>query len=442
MIRLPVAFMAAVMACGSAFAQGRLPSPTVNNLTVIGSITGGAISGTDVTAADVTVAGVQQTVGAALAATHGSPGGAAGAIQTNAGGNAFGGITPGSGVAAAIGGATTGSGGLVRSTAPTITNPTLAGIVSVPAVNAGTLVSCIGITSGSTLATAACATGGTGGSGTVTSVTAGTGLSGGVITGSGTVAIAPTGVSAGSYTVPTLTVNAQGQITSATNGVSGGTVTSVIGTGSVDGLTLSGGVTTSGALTLGGALSVPLSTDVTGNLAVSHLNGGTGASPATVWCGNGTWCSPPGVGTLTSITAGAGLTGGTITGSGTISVAPTLRPIVWSLDDTTVVHNYVQPLFKSPWANPAAISSITYHVNGTGSTGSFVASLNTCTLYSGGTCTPVTNCSSITVSVATDTTVSCSSSVPAGQYLNLNISSTTGSPTSAWIQTVIAIPAT
>ena len=60
---------------------------------------------------------------------------------------------------------------------------------------------------------------------------------------------------------------------------SGGTVTSVGGTGTVNGITLTGTVTTSGNLTLGGTLSgVNLTTQVTGTLPIA--NGGTNATTA------------------------------------------------------------------------------------------------------------------------------------------------------------------
>ena len=69
-----------------------------------------------------------------------------------------------------------------------------------------------------------------------------------------------------------------------------GTVTSVGGTGTVNGLSLSGTVTSSGNLTLGGALSgVNLTSQVTGTLPVA--NGGTGQTALTannVVLGNGT----------------------------------------------------------------------------------------------------------------------------------------------------------
>jgi hypothetical protein len=58
-----------------------------------------------------------------------------------------------------------------------------------------------------------------------------------------------------------------------------GTVTSVSGTGSVNGITLTGTVTSSGSLTLGGSLSnVSLTTQVTGTLPIA--NGGSGATTA------------------------------------------------------------------------------------------------------------------------------------------------------------------
>jgi hypothetical protein len=72
-------------------------------------------------------------------------------------------------------------------------------------------------------------------------------------------------------------VDALGQVD-----VGDGTVTSVSGTGTVNGLTLTGTVTSSGSLTLGGTLAnVDLTSQVTGTLPTG--NGGTG-STATTYC--------------------------------------------------------------------------------------------------------------------------------------------------------------
>jgi len=132
----------------------------------------------------------------------------------------------------------------------------------------------------------------------------------------------------------------------------GGTVTSVSGTGTVQGLTLSGTVTSSGNLTLGGSLAdVDLTSQVTGNLPLA--NGGTGASLTdpeadrilfwddstgatrflTVGSGlqisDTTLSSTDAGGTVTSVAVSGGTTGlttsgGPITGSGTITIAGTL----------------------------------------------------------------------------------------------------------------------
>ena len=74
--------------------------------------------------------------------------------------------------------------------------------------------------------------------------------------------------------------NGAGSITINATDQYAGTVTSVSGTGTVNGITLTGAVTSSGSLTLGGALSgVSLATQVTGTLPVG--NGGTGATTLT-----------------------------------------------------------------------------------------------------------------------------------------------------------------
>lgn len=121
---------------------------------------------------------------------------------------------------------------------------------------------------------ASAATGG--GSGTVTNVSAGPGLTStpNPITGSGEISIADTAVSAGTYTLATLTINSKGQITNASNGAAGsGTVTSA-GVSGKNGITVAGSpITTEGVINLGLLDITPHNVTASGAISGSNLTG-------------------------------------------------------------------------------------------------------------------------------------------------------------------------
>jgi hypothetical protein len=100
----------------------------------------------------------------------------------------------------------------------------------------------------------------TGGNGTVTNIVAGTGLTGGPITSSGTLSLANTTVTAGVYgsatSIPTFTVDAQGRLTSA------GTVAvpDTSATNEIQALSIAGSVVS--LSNGGGSITLPASTDI------------------------------------------------------------------------------------------------------------------------------------------------------------------------------------
>lgn len=171
--------------------------------------------------------------------------------------------------------------------------------------------------------------------GTVTSVnlTAGTGVSvsGGPVTSSGAITVTNTApdqvvslTGAGTTTItgtyPSFT------ITSADSTV--GTVTSVGGTGTINGITLTGTVTASGSLTLGGTLSgVNLTSQVTDTLPVA--NGGTGAATLTGYVkGTGTSAMTASAAIpVADVTGAAPLASPTFTGTSTFATTDALGPV-------------------------------------------------------------------------------------------------------------------
>ena len=164
-------------------------------------------------------------------------------------------------------------------------------------------------------------------------ITAGTGLTGtdAGATSTYTFSITPTGVSAGTYTNSTVTVNAQGQITSASNGTAPVTSISFGTTGLAPNTATSGAVTVSGVLITSNG-GTGLSTWTAGQIpyyssgtALSQLSIGTAGQIMTVNSGATApqWTTLSGVAVTTFSGGTTGLTPSSAT-SGAVTLAGTL----------------------------------------------------------------------------------------------------------------------
>ena len=302
-------------------------------------------------------------------------------------------------------------------------------------------------------------------SGTSLSTVAVTGVGGQITVNNGTtspqIGLTTTSITSGTYTLPTVTFDAYGRATSASNASTTGTGAVVLanspalsgtptattastgtnttqiattafvqsaiasGTGVVN--TFSGGTTglspnspTSGAITLGGILNVAYGGTGTSNTptagAVVYGNGSiyaltsvgvSGQVLTSSGSGAPIWTSVAGTGTVTSITAGTGLTGGTITASGTIAIDTT---VVATLSGTQTLTNKTISGTTNTLTNIGNSSLINSTISGA-SLGSNISSLTIGTGLSGGSYNGTTG---VTVALA-------NTAVTPGSYTNANI---------------------
>ena len=217
-------------------------------------------------------------------------------------------------------------------------------------------------------------------SGTVTSITAGDGLTGGTITGTGTLAL-PTLMTPGSFSRASITVDAQGRITAAGNGASLNLASETSGTlplGSGGTGTSTGSITGNGALTFTAGGS---------NQGVTLTPSGTGATVLNGQVGLG--ITTPNTSALLDLTSTAkGFLAPRMTAAQRTAIAtPATGLLVYQTDGSAGFYSYTGAAWSGPLSTAAgtvtAVTASSPLVSSGGSTPNLT--LGTVPITSGGT---------------------------------------------------------